>query len=39
MVDYVICESIKIILFLGIEEDVWVKVERLSDEEVYEEVF
>ncbi|XP_055987438.1 zinc finger and BTB domain-containing protein 44 isoform X2 [Sorex fumeus] len=36
--DYVACESTKTALPLGTEEDVRVKVERLSDEEVHEEV-
>ncbi|XP_050016005.1 zinc finger and BTB domain-containing protein 44 isoform X3 [Alexandromys fortis] len=36
--DYVTCESTKATLPLGTEEDVQVKVERLSDEEVHEEV-
>lgn len=36
--DYVTCESTKTTLPLGTEEDVQVKVERLSDEEVHEEV-
>ncbi|XP_054986200.1 zinc finger and BTB domain-containing protein 44 isoform X4 [Sorex araneus] len=36
--DYVACESSKTTLPLGTEEDVRVKVERLSDEEVHEEV-
>ncbi|XP_006150700.1 zinc finger and BTB domain-containing protein 44 isoform X7 [Tupaia chinensis] len=38
MADYVTCESTKTALPLGTEEDVRVKVERLSDEEVHEEV-
>lgn len=38
MPDYVTCESTKTALPLGTEEDVRVKVERLSDEEVHEEV-
>ncbi|XP_077820818.1 zinc finger and BTB domain-containing protein 44 isoform X10 [Macaca mulatta] len=38
MADYVTCESTKTTLPLGTEEDVRVKVERLSDEEVHEEV-
>lgn len=38
MADYVTCESTKPTLPLGTEEDVRVKVERLSDEEVHEEV-
>ncbi|XP_036050095.1 zinc finger and BTB domain-containing protein 44 isoform X1 [Onychomys torridus] len=38
MADYVTCESTKTTLPLGTEEDVQVKVERLSDEEVHEEV-
>ncbi|KAF4009752.1 hypothetical protein G4228_000880 [Cervus hanglu yarkandensis] len=38
MTDYVTCESTKATLPLGAEEDVRVKVERLSDEEVHEEV-
>lgn len=38
MTDYVTCESTKTTLPLGAEEDVRVKVERLSDEEVHEEV-
>lgn len=37
MADYVTCESTKTTLPLGTEEDVRVKVERLSDEEVHEE--
>ncbi|XP_049634186.1 zinc finger and BTB domain-containing protein 44 isoform X2 [Suncus etruscus] len=36
--DYIACESTKTALPLGTEEDVRVKVERLSDEEVHEEV-
>ncbi|XP_029399128.1 zinc finger and BTB domain-containing protein 44 isoform X3 [Mus pahari] len=36
--DYVTCESTKPTLPLGTEDDVRVKVERLSDEEVHEEV-
>ncbi|XP_057564050.1 zinc finger and BTB domain-containing protein 44-like [Hippopotamus amphibius kiboko] len=38
MADYVTCESTKTTLPLGTKEDVRVKVERLSDEEVHEEV-
>ncbi|XP_043848656.1 zinc finger and BTB domain-containing protein 44 isoform X2 [Dromiciops gliroides] len=38
MTDYVTCESTKANLPLVTEEDVRVKVERLSDEEVHEEV-
>ncbi|KAF6083552.1 zinc finger and BTB domain containing 44 [Phyllostomus discolor] len=38
MADFVTCESTKTTLPLGAEEDVQVKVERLSDEEVHEEV-
>ena len=39
MADYVTCESTKICtLPLGAEKDVGVEVERLSDEEVHEEV-
>ncbi|KAM5246767.1 zinc finger and BTB domain-containing protein 44 isoform 2-T2 [Ctenodactylus gundi] len=38
MADYVTCESTKPALPLGPEDDVQVKVERLSDEEVHEEV-
>lgn len=38
MADYVTCESTKASSPLVIEEDVRVKVERLSDEEVHEEV-
>lgn len=37
MTDYVTCESTKASLPVGTEEDVRVKVERLSDEEVHEE--
>ncbi|XP_021098415.1 zinc finger and BTB domain-containing protein 44 isoform X3 [Heterocephalus glaber] len=38
MTDCVTCESTKASLPLGTEEDIRVKVERLSDEEVHEEV-
>lgn len=38
MADFVTCESTKTTLPLGTEEDIRVKVERLSDEEVHEEV-
>ncbi|XP_005999978.1 zinc finger and BTB domain-containing protein 44 [Latimeria chalumnae] len=36
--EFVACESSKATLPLGIEDDIRVKVERLSDEEVHEEV-